>query len=77
MQAKRSHKKWCVLFSVHISSDKGKEVEDVDVLSRYPVLQKIQDVFLKDISKFPHHREVEFYIDLVPGEAPTSKAITK
>ena len=39
MQAKCSRMKGCVLFSVHISSDKGKEVEGADVLSRYPVLQ--------------------------------------
>ena len=28
-----------VLFVVHISSDKGKDVEDAEVLSRYPILQ--------------------------------------
>jgi len=28
MQAKRSCKKWCVMFAVHIPSDKGKDVED-------------------------------------------------
>ena len=39
MQAKRSRRKGCVLFEVHISSDKGREVEDADILSRYPVLQ--------------------------------------
>jgi len=38
MQAKCSCKKGCVLFAVHISIDK-EEVEDADVLSRYPVLQ--------------------------------------
>ena len=31
MQAMRSHRKGCVMFVVHISSDKGKEVEDVCV----------------------------------------------
>lgn len=39
MQAKHIRRKGCVLFSVHISSDKFKEVEDVDFLRRYPVLQ--------------------------------------
>ena len=29
MQAKRSRGKGCKLFAVHISSDKGKEVEDI------------------------------------------------
>ena len=38
MQEKCSRIKGCVLYAMHISSDKGKEVEDADVLSRYPVL---------------------------------------
>jgi len=39
MQAKRSHRKGCVLVAVHISSDKGKKVEDANVFRRYRVLQ--------------------------------------
>jgi len=38
MQAKCNSKKRCVLFVVHISSGKGKDVEDIDVLKRYLVL---------------------------------------
>ena len=33
MQVKRRHRKVCVLFAVHISSDKGKNVEQVEVLN--------------------------------------------
>lgn len=40
MQTKHNHKKECVLFAMHIFSEIGKEVEDVDVLSRYIVLQQ-------------------------------------
>ena len=69
-----SHKKGYKLFVVHISSDKGKEVEDADVLNKYPVLQQFGDVFPEDITKLPPHREVYFSIELVPGEAPASKA---
>ena len=39
MEAKRSHRKGCMLFSVHFYSDKGKEVEDVAMLRRYLGLQ--------------------------------------
>eukprot|EP00253_Pinus_taeda_P005974 PITA_05974 len=74
MQEKCSRRKGCVLFVVHISSDKGKEVEDVDVLRRYPVLQQFQDVFPAKISESPPHREVEFSVELVSGATPTSKA---
>ena len=73
MQAKHSCRKGCKLFVVHISSDKGKEVEDADVLSRYPVLQHFKDVFPEDISEFPPEREVDFSIELVPGTTPTSQ----
>jgi len=40
MQEKHSCRKGCSLFAVHIYNDKGKEVEDADVLSEYPVLQQ-------------------------------------
>jgi len=54
-----------VLFSLHISSDKGKEVEDADVLSRYLVLQQFQDIFPEDIIELSPHRETEFSIESV------------
>jgi len=62
-----------VLFIVHISSEKGKEFEDEDVLRRYLVFQQLNDVFTKDIIELPPHREVDFSIKLVPGAAPTLK----
>lgn len=39
IQSKHSNRKGCLLFIVHISSDKGKDVKDVEVLKRYPVLE--------------------------------------
>ena len=62
IQEKRSHRKGCVLFAVHTSSDKGKEDEDAKVLSRYPVSQQFQDVFPTEISELPPHKEVEFLL---------------
>ena len=44
------------MLAVHISSDKGKEVEDVDVLIRYPVSQQFHYVLPEDITEFPPHR---------------------
>lgn len=44
MQEKCSQRKGCKLFTVHISSDKGKEVEDIDVLNKYH-LSRIDDLF--------------------------------
>ena len=74
MQAKRSRKKRCVLFAVHISNDKGKDVEDIEVLIKYPVLPQFQDVFPAKISELMLHGEVDFSIELVPRAAPSSKA---
>jgi len=62
-----------MLFVVHISSDKGKEVEDADVLKKYLVLELFKDVFPKDIIELLPHREVDFSIEQVPGAAPESK----
>ena len=39
-----------MLFVMHISSDKGKDVEDAEVVSRYVILQQFQGVFLPKIS---------------------------
>lgn len=50
IQEKHNSRKGCVLFSFHISSDKGKDVEDVEDLKRYLVLQQFQDVSPSDIS---------------------------
>lgn len=38
MQEKNIHRKRCVLFVVHIPSDKGKDVGATKVLDMYPVL---------------------------------------
>jgi len=62
------------LFVIHISSEKGKDVEDDEVLKRYPILQQFQGVFPIEISVFYPHREVDFSIELVPGATTTSKA---
>jgi len=75
MQENHTCGKGCVLFSVHISSDKGKEDEDDEVLKRYPILWKFQNVFLVDIPNLTPHREVDFSIELISGAALESKAL--
>ena len=77
MHVKRNRRKGCVLFAVHIYSDKGKEAEDAEILRRYQILQQFQDVFPTNILEFPPHREVEFSIELGLGSMPTLKASYK
>lgn len=45
VQEKCSNSKGCVLFIVPICSEKGKDVEDAEVLKRYLVLQHFQVVY--------------------------------
>lgn len=40
MQANWNSRKGCLLFEVHISSDKGKEVEDEEVVKTYLFLHQ-------------------------------------
>lgn len=40
-QAKHNYLKGCAFFAVHISSDKGNDVEDDEVFKKYIVFQKI------------------------------------
>ena len=39
------------------------------------VVQEFFDVFMEEISGIPLPREVEFYIDLILGSTPISKAL--
>ena len=39
-----------------------------------PIVQKYVDVFPNEFTGLPPMREVEFSIDLIPGESPISKA---
>ena len=59
---------------MHVSSDKGKDVEDDEVLKRYPVLLQFHNVLPVEILELPCHREVDLCIELLPGATLTSKA---
>jgi hypothetical protein len=37
------------------------------------VVEEFMDVFLEELPGMPPEREVEFYIDLIPGTAPITK----
>jgi hypothetical protein len=37
------------------------------------VVEEFMDVFPKELPGMPPEREVEFYIDLIPGTAPITK----
>jgi hypothetical protein len=39
------------------------------------IVEEFMDVFLEELSGMPPEREVEFYIDLIPGTAPIAKRL--
>ena len=58
------------MYAAHIleaSEDETPRLKD------YQVLQEFMDVFPDDILGLPPKRDVDFTIELVPGEAPVSK----
>ena len=44
------------------------KLEDIAVVKKYP------DVFSEELQGLPPDREIEFFIDLLPGSGPISKA---
>jgi hypothetical protein len=57
------------LYVAHVEESKktkGTSLED------FPILQEFEDLF-QEIPGFPPKREMDLYIDLVPGAAPVSK----
>jgi len=70
---KRSIRKWCKVFVVHVLDDRDKNdklnIEDI------PVLKGFNDVFLEEIPRLPPKRELDFTIELVPGAVPVSKSL--
>ena len=59
----------CEAFSVFITEDKQSQgVEEIPVMCEFP------DVFLKEISRLPPIREVEFTIELLPRTTLISMA---
>jgi len=75
MEEEHSYRKGCVNFVGDVSSEKWKDVEGDEVLKKYHVFQQFLDVFPAEILELPPHREVDFSIELVPGETPTSNEI--
>jgi len=69
---KRSIRKGCKIFDVHIIDNK-EESNQMNV-GDIPVLRDLHDVFPEEVPGLPPKREIDFTIDkLVPGAIPLSK----
>lgn len=52
------------------SDNVGKK--EIEVMNKYSMLQQYEYVFPSNLHGLPPHREVNFSIELVPREKPTS-----
>ncbi|BBG96968.1 transposable element gene [Prunus dulcis] len=70
MTAKWLLRKGCSGYLAHVidTRDHGLKLEDI------PVVQEFPDVFPEDLPGLPHHREIEFTIELVRRTNPISQA---
>ncbi|KAJ9538121.1 hypothetical protein OSB04_030854 [Centaurea solstitialis] len=67
----RGHlRKECVAFMAHVIDKKAEEKKIQDIL----VVREFPEVFPEELPGLPPQRQVEFYIDLVPGAGPIVKS---
>ena len=68
LEAKRLLHKGCEAYLAHVINISTSKM----TLENVPIVQEFSDVFLKDLPRLPHDRELEFGIDLLSGSAPIS-----
>ncbi|GKD15310.1 putative reverse transcriptase domain-containing protein [Tanacetum coccineum] len=61
--------KGCDVFLAHITTKEVKDKSEGKRLKDVPIVREFPDVFPKNLSGIPLARQVEFQIDLVPGDA--------
>jgi hypothetical protein len=69
MQLKKCYRKGCQIFAAHMEE---APKDKVPKLGDHSVLKYFDDVF-KEIPGLPPKRDIDFSINLMPGEAPVSK----
>ncbi|KAI3685091.1 hypothetical protein L6452_34324 [Arctium lappa] len=70
MKMRKYLRKECDVFLAHVISKEPKDKRLQDI----PVVQEFPEVFPEELPGLPPPRQVEFRIDLVPGDAPVAKA---
>jgi hypothetical protein len=62
-------RKGCQLYATHVEKKKNTKGPSLEY---FPVLQEFEDVF-QELPGFPPKREIDLFIDLIPGASPVSK----
>nr|GEU84170.1 putative reverse transcriptase domain-containing protein [Tanacetum cinerariifolium] len=66
--------KGCDVFLVHITTKEAKDKSEGKRLEDVPIVRDFHEVFPEDLPGISPARQVEFQIDLVPGDAPVARA---
>ncbi|GKG34827.1 hypothetical protein Tco_0437523, partial [Tanacetum coccineum] len=66
--------KGCPVFLAYVTTNEVEDKSEKKRLEDVPIVQNFPEVFPKDLSGLPPTRQVEFQIDLVPGDEPKARA---
>jgi hypothetical protein len=69
MQQKKCYRKGCQIFAAHMEEAPKDKVSNIEY---HVVLKDFEDVF-QELTRLPPKRDIDFYINLMPGAAPVSK----
>jgi hypothetical protein len=69
LQLKKCYRKGCQIFASHMEETPKYKVSNIE---HYAFLKEFEYVF-KEIPILPPKRDIDFFIDLIPGAAPISK----
>nr|GEV98069.1 reverse transcriptase domain-containing protein [Tanacetum cinerariifolium] len=68
--------KGCQIFLAYVTTKETEDKSEKKRLEDVPIIQDFPDVLHEDLPSLPSTQEVEFQIDLIPGDAPVARAIT-
>ncbi|GKB46001.1 putative reverse transcriptase domain-containing protein, partial [Tanacetum coccineum] len=66
--------KGCHVFLAHVTAKKAEDKSKEKRLEDVPIVREFLEVFPEDLLGIPPTRQVEFQIDLIPGDAPVARA---
>ncbi|GKC62242.1 putative reverse transcriptase domain-containing protein [Tanacetum coccineum] len=66
--------KGCPIFLAHVTTKEIKDKSEKKRLEDVPIVQNFPEVFPEDLLGLLPTRQVEFQIDLIPGDAPVARA---
>ncbi|GJS57460.1 putative reverse transcriptase domain-containing protein [Tanacetum coccineum] len=65
--------KGCPVFLANVTKKETEDKSEKKRLKDVPIVRDFPDVFPEDLSGLPPTRQVEFQIDLIPGDAPIAR----